>query len=163
MRIIISLLIVLLLNGCATTGKSNSLAQVVKDYYEVYSKREDFNKFMAYYADNAKFQDIIYGNSYNNKAEIRSFLDWGKGDFKVLNGTRTLTVTRHVFGKNTVITEGFFHAFSYDGQKLGPWLFIITQKFDSKNKIIEQTDWINYTPRNNFLGGKNMNDALLKK
>ena len=56
-----------------------------------------------------------------------------------------------------------FHEFSYDGSKLGPWLFVIIQEFNSDNKIIKQTDWINYTPRDNFLGGKNMNDSLKAK
>jgi len=163
MRIIISLLIVLLLNGCASTSKNNKLPQIVNDYFDVYSKRNDFNKFMTYYAENAQFKDIIYGNTFNNKVEIRNFLDWSKGDFKILNGNKTLTVTSHTFGIKTVITEGFFHAFSYDGQKFGPWLFVITQEFDFNNKIIQQTDWINYTPRDDFLGGKNMNDELVKK
>ena len=163
MRIILSLLIALLLSGCVSTSKSNKLPQVVNDYFDIYSKRDDFNKFMTYYADNAQFKDIIYGNSFNNKVEIRSFLDWGKGEFKILNGTRALTVTKHTFGERTAITEGFFHTFSYDGQKLGPWLFVITQEFNPSNKIIQQTDWINYTPRDNFLGGKNMNDEIVKK
>jgi len=118
---------------------------------------------MSYYADNATFKDIIYGNSFDSKAKIRSFLDWDKGDYKILEGTRALTVTRHTFGKNTVITEGFFHEFSYDGNNLGPWLFVITQEFDSNNKITQQSDWINYTPRNNFLDGQNMNDELVKE
>ena len=163
MRIILSLLIILLLNGCVSTSKNNRLTQVVNDYFDIYSKRDDFNKFMTYFADNAKFKDVIYGNSFNSKVEIRNFLDWEKGEFKILNGNKTLTVTRHTFGENTAITEGFFHTFNYDGQKLGPWLFVITQEFDSNNKITQQTDWINYTPRNNFLGGINMNDGLEKK
>lgn len=163
MRIILSLLIILLLSGCVSTSKNIKLTQVVKGYFDIYSKREDFNKFMTYYADNAQFKDIIYGNSFKNKVAIGNFLNWNKGEFKILNGNSALTVTRHTFGKNTAITEGFFHAFSYDGEKLGPWLFIITQEFDYNNKIIQQTDWINYTPRGNFLGGKNMNDELVIK
>lgn len=163
MRIILSLLIVFLLNGCFSLSKNDQLPQVVNDYFDIYSKRDDFNKFMTYYADDAQFKDIIYGNSFNGKVEIRNFLDWDKGEFKALNGTRALTVTRHTFGNKIVITEGFFHTFSYNGQKLGPWLFVITQEFDSNNKITRQTDWINYTPRDNFLDGKNMNDALIAK
>ena len=96
----------------------------------------------------------------NGKAEIRNFLDWDRGEFKALNGPKILTVTRQTVGNNNVITEGFFHSFSYDGQNLGPWLFVITLEFDSENKIIQQTDWINYTPRANFLGGKNMNEVV---
>jgi hypothetical protein len=163
MRIILSLLIALLLNGCASTNKYNKLPQVVNDYFDIYSKRIDFNKFMSYYADNAQFKDIVYGNSFNSKVEIRNFLDWNKGEFKILNGNKILTVTKHTFEVNTAITEGFFHTFSYDGQKLGPWLFIITQEFDSNYKIIQQTDWINYMPRVDFLDGKNMNDELIKR
>ena len=160
MRIILSFLIIFCLNGCVSTGQNNKLAQVVKGYFETYSQRDDFKKFMNYYADNAQFKDIIYGNSLNGKAEIRNFLDWDRGEFKALNGPKILTVTRQTVGNNNVITEGFFHSFSYDGQNLGPWLFVITLEFDSENKIIQQTDWINYTPRANFLGGKNMNAAL---
>ena len=106
MRIILSLLIALLLNGCASTNKCNKLPQVVNDYFDIYSKRIDFNKFMSYYADNAQFRDIIYGNSFNSKVEIRNFLDWNKGEFKILNGNRILTVTKHTFEVNTAITEG---------------------------------------------------------
>ncbi len=160
MRIILSFLIIFCLNGCVSTGQNIKLSQVVKEYFDTYSQRDDFDKFMTYYADNAHFKDIIYGNSLNGKAEIRNFLDWNKGDFKTLKGAKILTVTRHTFAKNTVITEGFFHLFSYDGQKLGPWLFVITLELDSDYKIIQQTDWINYTPRSNFLGGKNMNEVL---
>ena len=163
MRIILSLLFVLLLSGCVSTSKVDRLPQVVSDYFDVYSKRDDFNAFMSYYAENAQFRDIVYGNSFNGREEIRNFLNWDRGEFETLNGARVLTVKRHNFGKNTVITEGFFHAFVYDGKKLGPWLFIIVQEFDSDNKITRQTDWINYTPRANFLGGENMNDEIIEK
>jgi hypothetical protein len=154
----------ILLSGCATTQKNDhQLTQVVEDYFSVYSQRTDFERFMAFYADNAQFNDIIYGNSLKNKAEIKDFLAWGKGEFSILSGDRVLTVTKQVLGQNTAITEGYFHAFSYDGQKLGPWLFVIIQEFDATHKIIKQTDWINYTPKEHFLGGKNMNEYLSRK
>ncbi|KGJ93671.1 hypothetical protein ND2E_2164 [Colwellia psychrerythraea] len=163
MRIILSLFIIFILNACASTHENNQLPQVVKEYFDTYSQRDNFKKFMSYYADNAQFKDIIYGNSLQGKDEIKEFLNWDKGEFETLMGTKALTVTKHTYGKNTVITEGYFHTFSYYGQKLGPWLFVITLEFDSENKIIKQTDWINYTPRANFLGGKNMNEVLERK
>ncbi len=163
MRIIPILLFLVLISGCAAISESNKLSKVAEDYFDTYSKRIDFKKFMAFYADNAHLKDIVYGNSFQNKVEIRNFLDWNKGQFNIINGTRALTVTRHTYGENFVITEGFFHQFNYDGELLGPWLFVITQELDSSNKIIRQTDWINYTPRSNFLGGKNMNDELVNK
>lgn len=164
MRSILTILIVFILSGCASTSNNhNALSEVVNDYFSVYSQRNDFERFMSFYDNNAQFEDIIYGNSLKNKKEIKSFLAWDRGEFKILSGERILTITKQVFGSETVVTQGFFHEFSYDGQLLGPWLFIIVQEFNSQNKIIKQTDWINYTPRKDFLNGKNMNNELIKK
>jgi hypothetical protein len=164
MRNILIALIILLFSGCASKSKNdNELSQIVEDYFTVYSQRDDFNLLMSFYDENAQFEDIIYGNSFKTKTEIREFLAWDKGEFTALLGERILTVTKQIQDGNTVVTQGFFHEFIYDGEKMGPWLFIIDQEFNSQNKIIKQTDWINYTPRENFLGGKNMNDELIRK
>lgn len=32
--------------------------------------------------------------------------------------------------------------------------------FDEHGKIIKHTDWINYTPREKFLGRKNLNERI---
>jgi hypothetical protein len=116
---------------------------------------------MSFYATGAQLDDIIYGNEIKGRVEIQKFLAWNNDDFKVLSGSNILTITKQTVGKNNAITEGVFHKFSYGGKKLGPWLFVIIQEFDSSNKIIKQTDWINYTPRENFMGGKNMNKQLV--
>lgn len=164
MRIFLTVFIIFILTGCSSTyPNSRDLTGVVKDYFTVYSQRNDLEGLMSFYANDAKLHDIIYGNSFKNKAEIRQFLAWDKGEFKVLSGHEVLTVTKQTVEGNTAVTTGFFHEFSYDGAQLGPWLFVIIQEFDSNNKIIKQTDWINYTPRENFLGGKNMNKALISK
>lgn len=136
---------------------------IVEEYFSVYAKRDDFERFMSFYAENSKFEDIIYGNTFKNKTQIKEFLNWNKGDFEFPNGTRTLTLTKQVIDNNVAVTEGYFHQFSYNGQKLGPWLFVIIQEFDTNKKIIRQTDWINYTPRKEFLGGKNMNKTILEQ
>lgn len=161
MRIILSLIVVALLTGCASLMKNHGLAQVVQAYFDTYAKRESFNEFMTFYDDGVQFEDIIYGNHFETKAEVKQFLDWNRGEFKALSGRRILTITKQVIEGNSVITQGFFHEFSYDGQKLGPWLFIIAHEFNSLGKIVKQTDWINYTPRKGFLGGNNMNKALI--
>lgn len=164
MRTILTILIVSLLSGCASTSNNhNDLSKIVGDYFSVYSHRNDFERLMSFYENNVQFEDIIYGNSFKTKREIKEFLAWDKGEFTVLSGERILTITKQIQEGNTVVTQGFFHEFIYNGQKMGPWLFIIDQEFNSQNKIIKQTDWINYTPREDFLGGKNMNDELIKK
>jgi len=163
MRLLLLTTVLVIFNSCSSTSKNNDLAQVVEDYFSVYSQRNDFEKLMAFYANNAQLKDIVYGNSLKNKAEIKNFLAWDKGEFKVFSGKKVLTVTKQIVKENTAVTEGYFHKFSYDGQPLGPWLFVIVQEFDSNHKIVKQSDWINYTPRNNFLGGKNMNEQLINK
>jgi len=164
MRIPLTIFILLILNGCSSTYRSsNNLAEVVNDYFSVYSQRNDFERLISFYAEDAIFEDIIYGNLLKNKTGIKNFLAWDKGEFKVLSGPEILSITKQVVGENHAVTEGFFHGFSYDGQQLGPWLFVIIQEFDSSNKIIKQTDWINYTPREKFFGGKNMNKELINK
>ncbi|PKI16030.1 hypothetical protein CXF71_10255 [Colwellia sp. 12G3] len=164
MRNILIALIILLFSGCASKSiNNNEMSQIVVDYFNVYSQRNDFNLLMSFYDDNAQFEDIIYGNSLKTKREIKEFLAWDKGEFTALSGGQILTITKQIQDGNTVVTQGFFHEFIFDGQRMGPWLFIIYQEFNSQNKIIKQTDWINYTPREDFLGGKNMNDELIKK
>ncbi|WP_372770158.1 nuclear transport factor 2 family protein [Pseudoalteromonas sp.] len=158
-------LIGFLLSGCAasTMHKQTRLQETVADYYDTYSKRTDFQNFMAFYDENAQLNDIIYGNSLNNKKDITAFFAWDNGQFEVLEGKPVLTISKQVIDGNTVITEGHFNQFKYNQQVLGPWLFIMVHQFNDKNKIIKQTDWINYTPRNQFLGGKSMNQRLLEK
>ncbi|MFD2166880.1 nuclear transport factor 2 family protein [Thalassotalea euphylliae] len=159
------IVIVWFIAGCASTttnSPSGSLSETAKAYFDVYAERKDLKKLMSFYDEKATLSDIIYGNQLNNKAEIKAFLAWDKGDFQLISGDNILTVTGQTISGRTVVTEGYFNAFSYDGQKLGPWLFVIVQEFNADNKIISQKDWINYTPRKHFLGGKNMNHLLLK-
>jgi hypothetical protein len=164
MRSILIIFTIIFISSCASKYRTiNELHQVVEDYFSVYSQRSDFNRLISFYDNNAQFEDIVYGNILKNKEEIKEFLAWNKGDFKALSGEKILTVTKQVIKGNTAVSQGFFHEFSYNGQKFGPWLFVIVQEFNYQHKIIKQTDWINYTPRKNFLGGKNMNDELTNK
>ncbi|TDF37639.1 nuclear transport factor 2 family protein [Alteromonadaceae bacterium M269] len=162
-KTILTFFTLFLVNACAAQNQSRHLiADIAKDYFEVYAKRQDFKRFMSFYDDNAQFNDIIYGNHLSGKHEIAEFLNWNKGHFKLLSGNEILTVTSQTVEDNSVVTEGYFHQFSYDKQNLGPWLFIIKLEFNDQGKVVKQTDWINYTPREHFLGGQNMNNKLIK-
>jgi len=157
-----AVILVFVLSGCSGT-EHRALADIARDYFQVYAKRSDFERFMAFYDDNARFNDIIYGERLKNKTEIVRFLDWNRGEFAVNQGSRILTVTDQLTAGNRVITRGYFHRFRYNGQLMGPWLFVIVLEFNGDNKIIKQTDWINYTPRKDFTGGLDMNQQLLEK
>ncbi|MDP2562213.1 nuclear transport factor 2 family protein [Psychrobium sp. 1_MG-2023] len=146
------------LSSCAVIPhKKEVLKAVSEEYFSVYATRTDLKRLMSFYAEDAQLFDIIYGNHLEGQKQISDFFAWDQGQFKLIDGNRVLTVTQHIVDKDTVVTEGVFNAFEFNGQTMGPWLFIIIQKFDVNNKIIKQTDWINYTPRSQFLGGKNMN------
>ncbi len=157
-------MVLLFVTACTTvTPQHKTLKQVVDDYFDVYAQRSDFDQFMTFYAEEAELIDIVYGNHLQSKNAINEFLDWNRGEFRLVSGQKILTVTQQTIEANTVVTQGYFHSFEYDGAMLGPWLFNITLEFDNAHKIVKQTDWINYTPRAEFLGGNNMNDKLIDK
>lgn len=138
MRHLLTILIILLLSSCtSTTNNSNDLAELVHDYFSVYSTRADFQRLISFYDNNAQFEDIIYGKSLGNKEEIKGFLDWDRGEFKILSVSRALKATKQTVKNKAVVTQGFFHEFSYDGQVLGPQLFVIIQEFNAQKKIIK--------------------------
>ncbi|WP_342777398.1 nuclear transport factor 2 family protein [Litorilituus lipolyticus] len=133
----------------------------MNSYFKIYQQRSDFKSFMSFYHEQAQFEDIVYGNHLKHKTDIKAFLNWQRGEFSLLNSDRLFTINHQTIDEQTVTTQGYFHQFSYDGQVLGPWLFVMVHEFDSQHKIIKQTDWINYTPRENYLGGVNMNKVLI--
>ena len=130
------------------------------EYFSAYSERRDFDRFMSFYADNATLEDMVYGSELAGKAAIRDFFNWPEGSFRLTRGDRVLVVQKQVVEGNTVVTEGYFNAFEYQGQPLGPWRFVIWLEFDKQGKISRQVDWINYTPKEQFTGGADLNRKL---
>ena len=158
----ISLMVILLCISHKSYANPKQLKLAVQEYFNTYAQRQDFKKFMSFYAKDATLKDIIYGNDLRNKDEIQSFLNWHNGKFERLGSEHILTVTNQVIENKKAITEGYFHQFKFNGKTFGPWLFVISLEFNEDNKIIKQTDWINYTPRKDFLGGLNMNSEIKK-
>jgi hypothetical protein len=162
-RFVVTIPTLIVVTACSSSNYQHpSIEQVAQEYFETYAERSNFDQFMVFYDDAAELRDIVYGNYLPNKMAIQGFLDWNRGTFKPITGDKILTITQQVREANTVVTQGYFHAFEYDGALLGPWLFSITLEFNDAGKIIKQTDWINYTPRDQFLGGENMNSKLIK-
>jgi len=128
-----------------------------KQFFELYAERKQFTKFMSFYAEDARLQDLVYGSDLNGKAAIADFFNWNKGDFKVVGVGLALTVEEQIVDGNSVVTKGVFNKFNFQQQALGPWRFIIFQRYDGEGKILFQEDWINYTPKANYTNGKNLN------
>ncbi|MEO0368593.1 MAG: nuclear transport factor 2 family protein [Pseudomonadota bacterium] len=134
-----------------------SVKSTAQEFLAVYAARNDFEALMDYYADEAQLEDLIFGHLAENKAQISAFLNWNDGKFSLPDGPPALRTTNLNVDGNTVVAQGHFTPFYYDGNSHGPWKFVIILEFNGAGKIIKQTDWINYTPRNKFLGGENRN------
>lgn len=160
-RILAACLSLCVLAGCTATPVPTQIPLLAKAeaYYRLYAERTDFDAFMAFYAENAELRDMGYGSHLQSKAAIADFFDWNRGDVTVLEGA-SLSVDNHVVQGNTVVTRGHFTRFMYRDVQMGPWYFVIWLEFDDKGQIVRQTDWINYTPKEQFVGGDNLNRLI---
>lgn len=122
------------------------------EYFETYASRKDFDRLMSFYAEDATFKDILTGIEFDGRDKIAEFLDWHRGEFSVEDGKPALVVTRQVIAGNTAVTEGVFNVFFYDGNRLGPWEFVMWHEFNDQGKITSHHDWINYTPKKILIG-----------
>lgn len=143
--------------ACANARGQNDVAATVEQYFATYAARKDFAKLMAFYSQNAVLDDLVYGHLANGQQQIKAFYDWSVGDFYVIDNKPALEITAQIISGNQVTTRGIFNQFSYQGKVMGPWRFIIWQEFNQDGKITYQEDWINYTPKQNFVNGANRN------
>lgn len=155
------LLPLLLIGGCNSGRQSRATETVATAYFQTYAERRDFDKFMAFYADDAVLEDIVYGHIAGNKKEISEFFDWNRGDVKLLKPSVSLVVEQQAVDGNEVVTAGYFTPFLFNGDSLGPWRFVIWQNYNNEGKIRRQSDWINYTPRSMLEGSTNLNDHMI--
>ncbi|GAB5380998.1 MAG: hypothetical protein Alis3KO_17820 [Aliiglaciecola sp.] len=142
--------------------QTSEIERNAKSFFEVYTHRNDLDQFMTFYAPDAQLQDLVYGEVVSGHAAIRGFYQWDVGNVELI-GTDSLQVKEQVIQGNTVVTRGVFLPFKYHGQTMGPWRFIIWQEYNSQGKIIKQYDWINYTPKETFIGGENLNELPTTK
>ncbi len=138
---------------------SANVEQLAQQYFTLYTKREDFDSFMAFYDDNVVLEDIVYGNHIADKKALRRFFNWTDPKFSMIS-EHNLVLEKMIVDRYEVVATGYFPVFNYDDKPLGPWRFIIHLTFNEQGKIIHQVDWINYTPRSQFLGGDNLNKLI---
>lgn len=151
-KLAMTLFFVVFLSACSIVqtqvpSHESAIAERAKAYFSVYAARQDFNSLMAFYADNAELHDVIYGYSARSKSDIAAFFAWDRGDFSTAVPGPILKVTRQVVSGDQVITTGQFNQFKYNGQLLGPWEFVIWQQYSAEGLILQQKDWINYSPK----------------
>lgn len=156
-RLLITLAIGVLLSACQLTDNQSAKSvseksnidskKIVSDFMTAYALHEDFDYFMSFYAENAQVEDVIRGKKVKGKEQIRELFNWHDPKLSLGNSVSALVVEQiKVFENNAVVT-GFFMPFVYDGLKFGPWKMTMLLTLNENGKIVEQTDWINYTPK----------------
>ena len=155
--------IFLVLSSFQAVAQTPKIDLIATQYFADYAKRDNFEEFLNYYDDNVVLEDIVYGNHIIGKPALKQFFNWQDPKFSSLPSTENLVLSKLVVEGKEVSAQGHFNRFTYDGSTLGPWRFTIHLTFNEQGKIIHQVDWINYTPRKNFLGGKDMNQLIPTK
>lgn len=155
MRLVLGILTLIWLLPAQASVREHSEA-----YFQVYAERQDFPALLAFYGEEAVLEDMVYGHLAEGRDAIAELLDWSRGEFRVADGGPALVVEQLVVEGQTAVARGHFRAFLYEGEVLGPWRFTIWLEWDEQGRIRHQTDWINYTPRQRYLGGDNRNRAV---
>jgi len=146
------ILILVLVFFSAFCSAEADTQDVVNEYFDTYAHRQDFDKFMDFYAKEAMLKDVVYGVELHGRQEISKFFDWHRGEFKTVSPGPILRITSHLISSNIAISRGIFEEFDYNKERLGPWEFIIWQEFNESGKIVRQDDWINYSPKKILIG-----------
>lgn len=164
-KLVLCLIFSCWLTACQTTGQGQKISQEdiqkqTKAYLQTYAFREDFEKFLSFYAENAVVEDVIRGEQVNGISAIKNFFNWDDGEFSMANSVTHLVTEKINISGNQAIVQGYFMPFEYAGVTLGPWRFITRLEFNEELKISKQTDWINYTPKVIFNDSPNANLKL---
>ncbi|WP_420399569.1 nuclear transport factor 2 family protein [Flagellimonas sp.] len=153
------LILVTLLSSCETQ-KTNPNRETIEEFYHVFNKRQDFERFLNFYDDTAVLEDIINGDRIEGKKALRDFFDWTNPDFELLE-ENSLVVKEITADDNRVAISGYFTPFKWGDTEFEAMHFTTLLTLNASGKIIKQVDWINY-PSNlvNYNTRKNSNTWL---
>lgn len=155
---VLTILIVLLLitNSCIQTNSADSsnfehsVRNEAINYFDTFSERSDWDKFLSFYREDVRFKDITLQLELDSLWKFKRFYKWDEeGDrFKKLYPEQEhLNIQSLVVEGNTVAAKGHLNPFYYDGTLIdSDWgmEFTIWLTFDENLKIIEQNDWMEY-------------------
>ena len=147
-QIYIYILLGLGLISCSNPEKSADYTKIIQSYYKTYQKRDDFKKFLDFYAEDMVLEDMITGDKIKGKKALEKFFDWENPDFVKLD-SNTLIITEQIIDQNKVVTKGYFTPFGWGNLEFEAMYFTTILTLNSKGKIVKQVDWINYP--NNLL------------
>ncbi len=138
----ISLVISLFFYSCS--NKETSLVENTTDqFYQTFNERQDFEKFLSFYAEEAILEDIVNGDRIEGKEALKNFFDWTNPDFQLLEDN-SLVVSEQIIQNNKAVVQGYFTPFKWGTAEFEAMHFTTILSFNEEGKIIKQVDWINY-------------------
>lgn len=154
------LLLSVLCIGACKYQPDNDMAQTIDAYLATYAERQDFESFLSFYSEDVVLEDIISGERIVSKSALKDFFDWNNPAYHKIEES-TLIVQSITIEKNKAVVEGYFTAFKWGDSVFEAMHFVSMFTLNDKNKITQQTDWINY-PNTlvDFATRKNANDWI---
>ena len=154
--LIVFTLLGLVLYACSTE-KEDSAENTVDNFFETFNMRQEFDKFLGFYAEDVVLEDMINGDRVVGKEQLRNFFDWDNPDLKII-GPNSLVVSEKIIEQNKAVVKGYFTKFLWQGTEFEAMHFTTILTFNEAGKIIKQIDWINYpTTLVNYNERKNSN------
>lgn len=147
--------------ACTQKGKSLDVKSIAEQYYKVYQKKTDFERFMHFYADQVVLEDVVNGDKIFGKKALSNFFNWNHPALSQ-NDSAALIVESQVVEGNRVATKGYFTSFQWQKDTIEAMYFMTLLEFNDTGKITKQIDWINY-PSNlvDYNNRKNANEWIL--
>nr|WP_299382115.1 nuclear transport factor 2 family protein [Allomuricauda sp.] len=151
----------MLLSACQSQ-ETNPNKDIVSEFYHVYNERQDFERFLGFYAEEAVLQDIMTGDKIEGKPALRDFFDWTNPDFKSLE-ENTIVVSEILVDNNKVVVSGHYSRFQWGNSEFEAMHFTTLLTLNKVGKIIKHVDWINYPATLvDYEHRKNSNDWIKK-
>ena len=148
--------------SCVSQHSKQTFRSTIEAYYQTYQERDDFEKFLNFYAEDMVLEDVILGEKISGKAAFAEFFDWSNPNFSKTDSS-TLIIESQIIDERQVLTKGYFTPFKWGDTVVEAMHFATILTFDEMGKIKKQVDWINY-PNNliDYNNRKNANQWILR-
>lgn len=125
-------------------SKENQHTEMAERYFEIYSKRNELDKMLSFYADEFDYENIGFETMTNDpKFLFENIYGWKDPAFRY-ESENSIEIEELVTAKNSIVAKGKTKNYIYNGKEVEGTRFVIWLDLDENSKIIQQTDWFAY-------------------
>ncbi len=143
MRHIIYIGLILLVSLSSYAQNDNATGEMTRDYYRVYNDRQDFEKFLSFYADDIVLEDMVNGDRIEGIKNLRAFFDWPNPNYENSEENVVVIIDQIIEGNKSVV-RGYFTPFKWGTTTVEAMHFTTILIWNDAGKIVKHIDWINY-------------------